>query len=62
VGREAGTELSSSPAVEAEAEPNMANPGLSTGAGSQDREGLEVCPAPCIGARRLAGNGLGAGC
>lgn len=55
-------ESPSSPAVEAEAEPNTANLGLSVGASSQHREGLEVCPARYVRARGLAGNGLGAGC
>lgn len=62
VGRKASNELSSSAArvSDLEAEPNTANLGLSSGAGSR-LEWLGVCRLPCIGTRTGAGKGLGAG-
>ena len=48
VGREAGNELPSSAAVEAEAEPSTANLGLSLGQAPRIRVRLQVCPAPCL--------------
>ena len=63
VGREAGNELPSSAAVEAEAEPSTANLGLSLGQAPRIR-GCKCVQLPASGplGTKQEASGLGAGC